>query len=101
MDVNHAHKVIFIGKMPQNVLVFYTKRDCPLCEKAEFALERIRARHRDLSLKIEKRDIASDPRWFETYRYRVPVLELHGEVLAEGRVEEGALKRRLREVLSA
>lgn len=81
MGVNHVHKVIFHGKMPQNVLILYTKKGCPLCEKAQFALERIQARHRDLSLKRGKHDIESDNHWLEEYRYRIPVIELNGKIL--------------------
>jgi hypothetical protein len=86
--------------MPRHVpllLAFYTKSDCPLCESARFALERARARLRDVPLVIEIRDIESDAVWFDTYRYRIPVIELDGDVLAEVRFDERTLKRRLRD----
>jgi len=78
-------------------LALYTKRDCPLCEKARFALERVRAQLREVPFTVEVRDIESDSTWFERYRYRIPVVELDGDVIAEGRVDERTLKRRLRE----
>lgn len=78
-------------------LALYSKRDCPLCDSARFALERVRARLHDAPFAVETRDIETDPVWFERYRYRIPVLELDGEPIAEIRFDERTLKRRLRE----
>lgn len=77
-------------------LSFYTKADCSLCETAYAALERVRSRLSDIPLEIRLCDIESNPQWFETYKWLIPVLELNGERLAIYRIDEKQLEKRLR-----
>ncbi|MGF1601326.1 MAG: glutaredoxin family protein [Thermosynechococcaceae cyanobacterium] len=51
-------------------LVLYSKPGCHLCEGLQEKLEQIQ----DLSLRIEVRDITTNPDWFQAYQYEVPVL---------------------------
>jgi len=64
-------------------VVFYTKPDCSLCEKAEALLG---------SIGIEYETVYNDPRFVE----RVPVIEVDGRVIAEAPIDERALRRALR-----
>ncbi len=65
-------------------LLLYTRRGCHLCEAAEDMLEGQRADVRVI-------DVDQDAAALVRYDLRVPVLELGGRVLLEGRFEEHAL----------
>ncbi len=73
-------------------LVYFSKDDCPLCDKGLAVAQRLATRH---GLRIEKVDIESDPTLMEKYAERVPVLELDGEELGWGLLSERAIERRL------
>ncbi|MGB7417067.1 MAG: glutaredoxin family protein [Thermosynechococcaceae cyanobacterium] len=51
-------------------LVLYSKPECHLCEGLQEKLEQIQ----DPPLRIEVRDITTNPDWFQAYQYEVPVL---------------------------
>jgi len=70
------------GQKPQ--ITFYTKIGCHLCEDARDFLDEIASEH---PFDLTEIDIRSDMGSYELYRYRVPVIELNGVVIAEGRVE--------------
>lgn len=77
-------------------LVFFSKDDCPLCDKGLAVAQRLAARH---GLRIEKVDIESDPTLMEKYAERVPVLELDGAELGWGLLSERAIERKLESVV--
>jgi ABC-type uncharacterized transport system ATPase subunit len=63
---------------------FYTRQGCPLCDEALVVVAPIvKAMHASLEIV----DIDLDLSLLERYNERVPVIEVAGEVLAEGRVE--------------
>ena len=64
-------------------VVLYTKPDCSLCETAEGLLDRIGHPY--------------ERAWDDRYVLRIPVIEVDGRVVTEGRVSERALRRALRE----
>lgn len=66
-------------------LVLVTRRGCHLCQAA---LELLRALGREPVLA----DVDSDPALFDQYDWRVPVVLLNGEVIAEGRIERDSLR---------
>jgi glutaredoxin len=66
-------------------LVLYTSENCGLCDHAKEALVR-------LGLAYEEILVPDDHR----YRLRTPVLEAAGAVVAEGQIDEPALRRALR-----
>ena len=70
-------------------LVLYTRRGCHLCEAAEDLLAQlgVNARLVDVDAIAALRD---------RYGLRVPVLELDGQPVAEGRFREGDVLTRLR-----
>ena len=64
-------------------IVIYTKPDCSLCERAEGLLDQIGHPY--------------ERAWRDDYAERIPVIEVDGAVVAEGRVDERAVRRVLRE----
>lgn len=64
-------------------VTFYTKAGCHLCDDARDALDEI-ATH--TSYELTEIDIRSDTALFERYRYRIPVILINGEEVAEGRI---------------
>lgn len=63
-------------------LVLYSKDDCELCEDAREMLDRVGHPY----------EVRHDP----AYALRVPVIEVDGRVVTEGRVRERAVRRALR-----
>ena len=73
-------------------VTLYSKLDCPLCDDARVALERVRAR---AGFELDEVDIATDPGLERRYRERIPVVALDGEELFDFVVDEQALEQRL------
>jgi len=73
-------------------LIYFSKDDCPLCDKGLAVVQRLAARH---GLQIKKIDIESDPALLARYRERVPVLELDETELGWGLLSERAIERKL------
>lgn len=84
-----------MGHEAKDALLFYTKPDCPLCDKAWPVAERVAERTRR---EIRRVDISGDPSLMAEHGERIPVLELGGETLGWGRLSERAIDRRLREL---
>ena len=76
-------------------VTLYTKKQCPLCEKAESALEAVKKK---VPLSISSVDIYEDEALLEQYHIRIPVVEANGEVIAEGIVTEAMLTTKLVEL---
>jgi glutaredoxin len=70
-------------------LVLYTRRGCHLCAEAEEMLV-------VLGLEARLVDVDADAVVRDRYGLRVPVLELDGRPVAEGRFREDELVARLR-----
>lgn len=75
-------------------IILWGKPDCCLCDRAREILDRLA---REYPMVVEKRDITADPEAFERYRYRIPVVEINGEVRLEGKITEFWLRRALKE----
>ena len=73
-------------------VTLYSKLDCPLCDEAREALERVQAR---AGFALEELDIGADPALERRYRERVPVVALDGRELFDFVVDEQALEQRL------
>ena len=73
-------------------LTLYTKPDCPLCDKAAEALERVRRR---APFDLEVVDISADPELRDSYGERIPVVLVEGEPAFEYVVDEADLEQRL------
>jgi predicted thioredoxin/glutaredoxin len=67
-------------------VVLITRRGCHLCEKALGAL-------RALGIEPELRDVDADVELHRLYDWRVPVILSDGRVVAEGRIDQEALRK--------
>src|SRR5215471_7947361 len=65
-------------------VTFYTKAGCHLCEEARDMLEDIAAL---TTYELTEIDIRGNPKIFEKYRYRIPVILINNEIIIEGRIE--------------
>ncbi|CAG9620719.1 glutaredoxin family protein [Sutcliffiella rhizosphaerae] len=75
-------------------LTFYTKVDCPLCEKAKIKLMELQ---REWNFSIEENDIYKDDVLLEKYQLMIPVVEHEGEMLAYGQISKEEIRKRLLE----
>ena len=69
-------------------VVLVTRRGCHLCEHA---LELLR----ELGHEPELADVDADDRLHDLYDWRVPVVLVEGQVVAEGKIERAAVERAL------
>lgn len=80
------------GRRRRRVLVeVYTRENCGLCEEAE---DRVAAEAQ--GARVRMIDIDEDPDLQARYNVRVPVVVVDGREVAEGRVEEGVVRRAIR-----
>jgi glutaredoxin len=75
-------------------VTLYSKPDCPLCDEARGALERVRGR---VGFNLREIDITADAELERSYGERIPVVAVEGEELFDFHVDEHALERRLAE----
>jgi glutaredoxin len=73
-------------------VTLYSKPDCPLCDHAREALDRVRER---APFDLEEVDISTDPQLEAAYRERIPVTVLDGQELFDFHVDELVLERHL------
>lgn len=71
----------------------YTKDNCSLCDVLVSELEPFR--HRFVFKKI---DITKNKKYFDLYRYEIPVLHLNGEYLCKHRLNATLLAEKLDEI---
>ena len=69
-------------------VVLVTRKGCHLCDEALAAL-------RELGVEVEQRDVDADQQLHERYDWRVPVILVDGEVVAEGKVDAHAVHARI------
>ena len=69
-------------------VVLVTRSGCHLCDQALAAL-------RELGIEPEQRDVDADEQLHQRYEWRVPVVLLDGEVVAEGKVDAQVVRARL------
>lgn len=73
-------------------LRLFTKPDCPLCDEAKIALEKIAMKS---SIEVEEINITTSIGLFTKYKNIIPVLEMDGKQLFVHQINASALKRRL------
>ena len=69
-------------RKPRGALVLYTSENCGLCDHAKETLA-------GLGLRFDEVLVPDD----HAYRLRTPVLEAGGAVVAEGQIDDKALRR--------
>lgn len=69
-------------------LVLVTRRGCHLCDEALGLL-------RSMGHEPQLDDVDADDRLHDLYDWRVPVVLVDGRVVAEGKIEAGALRKAL------
>jgi glutaredoxin len=72
-------------------VVLITRQGCHLCDQALDAL-------RALDVEPELRDVDADSELYGLYDWRVPVVLVDGRVVAEGRIDQAALRKALPEI---
>lgn len=65
-----------------------TRQGCHLCDEALAAL-------RSLGIEPELRDVDTDEELHSLYDWRVPVVMIDGQVVAEGRIDRDRLSKAL------
>jgi len=80
--------------MPQNVITFYTRKRCPLCEKAKELILELKEEH-DFS--FEEIDIDESDELTEQYGIMIPVVHINGEEVAFGIINKMDIRNRLQE----
>jgi glutaredoxin len=73
-------------------VTLYSKPDCPLCDEAREALQRVRAR---VAFDLEEIDISGDPSLRAEYGERIPVVAVGGKDAFDYHVDEAELEGRL------
>ncbi len=73
-------------------VTLYGKPGCCLCDEARAAVDAVRA-ERDFEL--TEVDVSADPRLWNAYGERIPVVEIDGEEAFELGVERAELAQRL------
>ncbi|WP_246942575.1 glutaredoxin family protein [Bacillus pinisoli] len=83
--------------MKEYVLTFYTKENCPLCEKAKAVIEEL---SEEFPLKMIEKDIYKDDQLLELYQLMIPVLELNGEQIGYGLIRKDEVRSELTRLIS-
>ncbi len=71
-------------------VILWSKPGCCLCERAKEILDRLA---KEFLLDIEERDITADPVAFARYCYTIPVVEIVGGPIFEGKITEFWLRK--------
>jgi thiol-disulfide isomerase/thioredoxin len=71
---------------------FYTKNNCPLCDKAEGTLEPF---VRKYNIIVHKINISDDQDAYQKYRHMVPVIEFPDDTVLWGRIDGDDIKNAL------
>lgn len=69
-------------------VIFYTKPDCPLCDKARAILDSI---NDIMPFDWDSLDISENPVLFDQYCFDIPVLEIDGQIIFRGHVDRKIL----------
>ena len=71
-------------------VTFYTKPDCPLCDRAYDLLEIVAIRKK---IRIRAVNILTDPEIYELYRDRIPVLSFPDGTIIDAPIRRDELTR--------
>ena len=80
--------------MPQSVISFYTRKRCPLCEKAKKTILELKE---EFNFSLEEIDIDESDELTELYGIMIPVVHIDGEEVAFGIINKIDISNRLQE----
>jgi glutaredoxin len=78
--------------MTKPVLTFYTRKKCPLCDKAKVVIDEL---HQELDFVLMEKDIDDSDELTERYGLMIPVVEIDGEEVEYGHVNKFVISNRL------
>jgi glutaredoxin len=78
--------------MTKPSLTFYTRKKCPLCEKAKAVIEEI---EKEFDFYFVEKDIDESDELTEKYGIMIPVVEIDGEEIEFGHVNKNVISKRL------
>ena len=76
-------------------MVLYTRRECPLCLEMKAAIDGARLGHLYVLREV---DVDEDRALQDEFGWRVPVLEIAGELALEGRCRSSDFERRFESI---
>ncbi|WP_251550103.1 glutaredoxin family protein [Neobacillus muris] len=82
--------------IPQTITL-YTRKSCPLCDKAKQALLEMKD---EISFKLEEIDIYENDELTERFGLMIPVVYINGEQAAYGQINKFDIRKRLQENIS-
>jgi glutaredoxin len=71
---------------------FYTKMNCPLCDKGKAVLDELA---KEFTLVVNEYDIYKDDELLELYQIMIPVVEIEGEQVDYGIINKEVIRKRL------
>ncbi|MFD1739396.1 glutaredoxin family protein [Bacillus salitolerans] len=74
------------------VVTFFTKENCPLCDKAKVIVEEL---SKELNFQIQEFDIYKDDELLEKYQVMIPVIAINAQELGYGIIDKFDLKEKL------
>ncbi len=77
--------------MSQEVVI-YKKQNCHLCD---LALGKLQELQKEIGFHLRAVDIEKDDKLMEHYGLMIPVVEIGGEVIQYGHIDEHVIKRKL------
>jgi glutaredoxin len=80
--------------MLQTVISFYTRKRCPLCEKAKRTILELKE---EFNFSLEEIDIDESDELTELYGIMIPVVHIDGEEVAFGIINKIDISNRLQE----
>jgi glutaredoxin len=80
--------------MPQTEITFYTRKRCPLCEKAKKMILELKE---EWNFSFEEIDIDESDELTELYGIMIPVVQINGEEVAFGIINKIDISNRLQE----
>ncbi|WP_066314508.1 glutaredoxin family protein [Bacillus sp. FJAT-29814] len=80
--------------MSQSTITLYTRKGCPLCDKAKAAILELEG---EWDFTLEEVDIEQDDELHERYGLMIPVVHIDGEEVAYGFVTKFDISNRLHE----
>lgn len=78
--------------MTKPTLTFYTRKRCPLCDKAKAVIEEI---EKEYDFYFVEKDIDESDELTEKYGIMIPVVEIDGEEVEYGHINKNVISNRL------